>query len=491
MKPNKIKAMTLVELIVALAIFGIIVIAFLNLFFTGMMGIFLAGDKGKAYSLVQDDLDTRIARGESIETEDLSLIFNGVTYTIEGGLVESNKSVNNSSSNLEAFIPLVPTIGISPKTNYEGTGIPIVIDVTGRNTNFSASTTAMVLDKTGATVISNPSLTVSDSTHLTITLNIDLLNSESEYIIRLISPISGRPDEVVRAKYTLVNPNLIAISGESMYVSYNGTYWMERSNKSSYPSLVNLNDVLIKNGKYIAVGDNGAVLIYKNELGWIKKSITGSGDLLDVTWSNSTSKFYAVTSTGRIYESTNGELWTTVYTDASLGILNGINVTATGKIIAVGDSGSILTSTDGATWMKVITSGGENLNKVLAVDTGTDQYYIAVGDNGSIYRSTDLNAWNKVVITSTSNINGIKESLGQIVAVGEDGLILSSIDSGNSWSESYYGSGTVDLYDVDFLLEDDKIFIAGDGVILESTDMLSWVVSQSELGKIFTSIAGK
>gem|GEM_PF-3258451 len=87
------RGMTLIELVIAFAILSVIVIVFLSLFTGSLIWILGAGDKGEALNLSQNDVESRIGREEAIDSLDLELVFNGQSYTINGGLINSNEQI--------------------------------------------------------------------------------------------------------------------------------------------------------------------------------------------------------------------------------------------------------------------------------------------------------------------------------------------------------------------------------------------------------------
>lgn len=503
MKMNNQAGMTLIEVIIAIAILGIIVVAFLNMFMTGMLGIFKAGDKGEAYSRAQEDLDTRIGRRESIETEDLEVEFDGVTYIIPGGLVETEQFVQESKSQMEAFIPLVPTIKITPKVRFEGSSLPIEIDIVGNNTNFSSSSTAEFIDKFGNVAAPNPTISVTDATNATIELDSDFINSVSSYALRIITPITDEPDEVVRAKYSVALPNLVAVSEDSLYVSDNGSYWLKRSNLGSFPTFGSLKKINYGNGHFLVGGTGSTLLVYYDLLGWDSKTLITESQINDIEWSNENKEYYIAGESGTVKSSTTAESFNTMYQTTNGEAINGLSVTATGKVIAVGDDGHIAYSDDGTTFQESVITSGVDFNKVLAYNDviGGTEFYIIVGDGGKIYRSIDAVNWSDIAITSTENINSVKylpSSTSNIIAVGDNGLILTSTDSGQNFTENIYNSGTVNLKDIGFLVGTDDVFVVGNDQIIKSDDLNIWTPVTYDDGSVidftgenFMSITGK
>lgn len=482
------RGFTLIELIVALAVLSIIVVAFIGMFSSAMFGVFRAGDKGTAYTLAKEDVETRIARGETVATDALNITFGTKTFTIEGGLVEAHKFVRNSESEIAAFVPLVPVVELTPKVNHEGVVRPILIEAKGQRTHFSNSSTAQLLNKYGDVIANNIPVSASSQTLATLELDVDLFNTQSDYIIRIISPVSGKPDEVVRAKYSVYFPNLITVGTNEIYVSDNGAYWMERSAPMTFPNFSPLNAVAIGELSAVAVGENGTVLTYNETDGWERNTISGSEHLTGVAWNNLSKRYYVVGEAGTIRSSENGKNWTQNFSDASVS-LNGVSVTDTGEIIAVGEQGVILNSTDGVFWQPINVGAAINFNNVMAYDDGALDYYIAVGDDGALFRSEDGLIWNQITVPVTRDIYGITHSLGKMIAVGEGGLILMSTDVGATWTDVSFT--TQDLYDVKFVAGSNDIFISGDGVILKSTTMTYWVVNTTITGESFKGLASK
>ena len=490
---------TLIELIIAIAVLGIIIVAFLNLFTFGIVGIFRAGDKGVAYMNAQEEIDTRLARGESIATDDLILNFDNMQIIVEGGLVETEQFVNKSRSYMEVFVPLVPTIQVIPNVNDEGLGTPITLDIIGKYTNFSDLSTAQILDKFG-NVVATPTIDVTDTTHAELEFSEDLVNAFSDYAVRIISPVSGKPDEVVRAKYSIYPPMLMAVSDGEVYVSADGESWLNRSDISPFPSHAEFHTVAFENGAFVTGDSSGGILVHRDFLGWEAKALYGETDINGLDWSTTDEKYFVVGASGMIRTTQNFEGYNSVYTRATAGSLNDIAITSTGKVMAVGSGGLIAYASDGNTFVEQVIASDVDFNKVLAVQDLTNTFYITVGDGGSIYRSTDAVNWVNIPVYTTSNLNGIRyrpldleypSVPGAIVVVGDGGVILVSNDFGVTWTLTTYEDGSVDLYDIAFLTASSKVFIAGEEVILKSINLSFWEPAQTFSGENLKSIVGR
>jgi prepilin-type N-terminal cleavage/methylation domain-containing protein len=141
------KGFTLIEVVISMAVLSIIIVAFLNLFSMGLLGIYTAGDKGINYSKAQADVETLIATKESEATGDLEIFFDGERHDIPSGLVRTERVEGISSSSLDVVIPYVPSIVINPQAKSEGTIPPTTVAVVGFNTNFQSGSTGIeILD---------------------------------------------------------------------------------------------------------------------------------------------------------------------------------------------------------------------------------------------------------------------------------------------------------------------------------------------------------
>jgi prepilin-type N-terminal cleavage/methylation domain-containing protein len=499
---NKKNGMTLIELVIAMAIFAIMAITFISLFTSSVIWIFGAANKGEAYSSAQQDIESRIATKEALYSSDLVITFGSDSYSIQGGLVESDQTVRQRSSQLETFIPLVPTIIINPQVRYEGSNQTFVA-ATGINTNFNAGTTVELYDKTGTAKIGS---TITPSVTNTTTLNFNLPSNlvNSDYIVRVITPITGEPNEIARAKYVLEQPKFMTISNNSIYVSADGENWMNRSSLSDFPAFSGaLNSTANNSISYIAVGNGGLVLFSTEKQPWLKRIAT-SENLLGVAWSTGYSNFYAVGSEGQIYSSSTGSTWSLSYSfaapepldpdDPPSYSLNGIVSTdfTTGSPVlnAVGDRGRVLYSLNGTGWTEVNPSPvSENLYSIASGYNGSsNELIIAVGENGRIIKSTNGVSWTSDTISSLHIYDiSYNKSWGMFVAVGENGLIRTSLD-GNTWTNLDLGSN--DLYGI-FAKGNDFIAVGENGTVLYSSNGSTWSYTSGISSVDLKSIVGR
>lgn len=484
---KKNKGLTLIEVILSIAILSIIVITILSIFTMSMVTIYRSRDKTEAINLTQQNLEENIAMEDSYDAENMSLTFGGLNVSVKGGMAKSEKSVKNGESSLESFLPNIPTIQINPISAVEGYLSPLSINIIGKNTSFNNTSIVEIWDKGFNNKYYTYDLIedVDDETIGEVEVTNNLLNNIGEYIVRVVTTLPDSKTEVSRAKLTILQPNLVLVNNDTLFVSEDGENWIERSDlslDSSFPSVSNLTS--IKHGKnaFIVLGENGLVLYSYNYNNWIKNYSNPNYDFSDISFSGD--KFYASTYNGYILTSNDGVNWTQRYyeTDEESeepvpNIFNGIHssidniVIAVGNriykgdgtiypsfpdtlennlnsvtarsdynedtttydhiFITVGDSGTILKSTDeGSTWVSetdtdVVTY---NLNSVIY----RDEYFIAVGNNGTIIRSQNGSDW-YLEYSSGSNLNDIAYKDGYFIAVGDNSTVLKSIDNGDSW----------------------------------------------------------
>jgi len=106
------KGMTLVEIIVSIAILGIIAVAFLPVFTTGFSSVFHAGNKSEALYRAQQDMegliaDKTITASPPVENTDKMTItktvsINSVTINAAGGIALANPTIQGRNLQVEA-----------------------------------------------------------------------------------------------------------------------------------------------------------------------------------------------------------------------------------------------------------------------------------------------------------------------------------------------------------------------------------------------------
>lgn len=177
--------------------------------------------------------------------------------------------------------------------------------------------------------------------------------------------------------------------------------------------------LLVHLPRAVIAKDNGQLLIASSpsHSNWFKESDGSSNwvelysniplnKIISIGASESEAAFIAVGKNGGIYSwENNGTVFKKENSPAGA-VLNDIIATSTG-LFAVGNNGVILQSSDGKTWNMRESSTTQNLNAIAY----SDDKFVVVGDNGTMLTSSNGSSWN---LTSTSNqpvlINGKEAS---------------------------------------------------------------------------------
>ena len=299
----------------------------------------------------------------------------------------------------------------------------------------------------------------------------------------------------------------IAVGLQTVAFSTNGYSWTTATTMNSRE----YRDVIVAGGQYVIVGDDGSIETSSDGNTWQAQVSGINAQLNAISYSNG---MYIVVGTGgTILSSNNGTSWQAVN--------SGINVTLNKVVsrdsifIAVGDNNTVLTSDDGINWtlqggidtsnVRSILSDGSIL--MLGSDNGdlfttnnavdfiplssqaNDMYAIAFDGVNTLVRagqsyinlSTDGGqTWTLLVGLGIVNLNEINYFNGQFIAVGDNGLLMTSSD-GSNWNT--INTGTVEnLNDIFWFsgLDDQAapfslyVTVGNNGTILTSTTGTVW-----------------
>ena len=119
---------------------------------------------------------------------------------------------------------------------------------------------------------------------------------------------------------------------------------------------------------------------------------------------------------------------------------------------------------------------GNQINKIIY----SNGLYIAVGENGLIMTSPDGNNWTSRNNEGDEDIKSIthSENKGLFVAVALYGIIYTSTD-GFTWSRTSVDIGTYGFFSDVVYSEDKEIFVAVGSAIWSSTDGINWTQRQT------------
>ena len=180
------------------------------------------------------------------------------------------------------------------------------------------------------------------------------------------------------------------------------------------------------NGRYVAVGIKGQILVSKNGKEWMPHCLKTEDIITPLNYTSKTFSYGGSSLT--VIVSTNAE----VRADGLRTFEAGLTLAAVAYgyrgFVAVGDQGTVRLSETGETW-KVCRPGVYDDLKGIA---HANDSYVAVGDNGRILSSRDGLHWNVENSGTTNGLNAvIYVPSGVFVAVGNQGIVLTSSDASN------------------------------------------------------------
>lgn len=242
------------------------------------------------------------------------------------------------------------------------------------------------------------------------------------------------------ASVTWLGTQFVAVGATgTILTSPDGLAWTPRTSGTTS----RLNGLAWSGRRMVAVGTAGIVVTSSNGINWKLESSGTTKSLFAVAWSGSL--FVAVGADGCILTSPDGTSWKPKYYSPTNPWLFG--VAAFGDLLVVcGHWGTILTSTDGAFWSEC---PSETTEPLLGI-TATEEQLVVVGYSGTILTSTNGETWISRQVGMSNHLGGVTwgiTTLGvRLVTVGADGGILTSLD-GIHWT-ARSSPTTADLNDV-------------------------------------------
>lgn len=248
--------------------------------------------------------------------------------------------------------------------------------------------------------------------------------------------------------------------GDNKFVALNrGRYYISRDNgetwgHSSYTDASSIiYDVVYGNGKFVAVGTNGACFYYTGSGGWAKITTPVTTTLYGITYGD-------------------------------------------GKFVAVGVNGVCIVSTNGINWEVKTTGVTATLFDVAygynsTVDMKT---FLAVGEDGTVVYSHDLDSWNTVYLEE--DLSGVAYGNNKFVAVGFHGACYYSTISGDNWNKA------TTLWSNDATIVEQKVVGSDKGFVIMPTvpanrshivcysqDGVNWIASSLGITTILLGMA--
>jgi Pectate lyase superfamily protein len=236
------------------------------------------------------------------------------------------------------------------------------------------------------------------------------------------------------------------------------------------------NAMVVGNGIYVAVGNNGSIVYSLDGQVWNNTTSGTKNSLFGVTYGQGT--FVAVGGNGTILYSSDGRVW-----KQPAAIQDYININVYNTNDLVNYQGHVYKAkaitqgnlpTNPAYWSSYTlgTVPYTGINDIAYGLIGTTGYFVLVTTMGYIYTSTDAVNWTLSSSGVNTNINAITYNSNKFVAVGSAGVVLIGTGSTNiTWTNS-----TISNYDLFGIRYDGTYYIATGhkNKVYHSTDLITW-----------------
>ncbi len=181
-----------------------------------------------------------------------------------------------------------------------------------------------------------------------------------------------------------------------------------------------LNQIVWSQEQFVAIGDQGEILISSDGSSWSASASGTNQSLNDIAWGGH--RYAAVGAQGTIITSLDGTNWSTVETVTTEN-LNHV-IWEGGQFVAVGERDTILTSTDGVSWAVQNERTGAYIDKETVVSAPSDTVYVQ-GTHIGVPDEINVNT-NESLKTAISNeLTAISDSIVAEVSHYENHATLS------------------------------------------------------------------
>ncbi|WP_111669183.1 YCF48-related protein [Algoriphagus litoralis] len=243
----------------------------------------------------------------------------------------------------------------------------------------------------------------------------------------------------------------------------------------------------------VAVGTNGAVFITSSGgENWEKKTSGTQNDLLSIAKISET-EIISVGKNGEIIRSSNGgSVWSKISSGSSLD-LNDIAMVGQDTLFLAGNDGVILSSFNkGLNWNSFTISPGIDI-KGIAFSNSLIGY--AVGEGGIFLKTIDGGGnWTTLNSTSTRTLNKVAVNpldIRAVVAVGDSATIVRTANSGTTFAKANLGASNFrNIKNLNFKPNTALVSALGqDGYLINSTNSgASWTQKFAGVRNNFTSV---
>lgn len=508
--PNGLKAeyaFTLVEVLVAMLILTLVVFAMTPLLLGSIERIYYAGDKSEAMYEGQSVIEVDIATRSVDENDGFEMVFDfGETeVVIPGGLIDVEITRGNATAWLRGFVPFIPAIILNPAQINEGYSNSQLVTVTGRDIedyndlNFIFSDGELYLYTQQGVYLTKYVLTdnLDNEEAADFYLSSGLKNSGSPYLAAVKWLIEGGIEVTAYERLQINLPGAVAVGGgQSITISPNATdTWSSRSHTVSGSGT--FKDVIWTGFEFVAVSTSKKIVVWRDRAEPVSVKET-SQNLNSVAYSGG--KYVAVGDNGLILVSDDRVQWNPVSPAVSVNNLNDVVWTGN-KFLIMGSNGTILSSDDGVVWQVDVTSGAGGVNFYGAAYGNNRWLAVGQGLTEAVIFELNEGIWSQLVIpytdeltVTTTRFNDIVHDGEKFIVVGESGTVLTLIDGAETWGETLLGSSTprLALYALDWgSIGNSKhyIIVGAAGSIYSSSDGVVWTAQTAPASQDIMNVA--
>ena len=207
-------------------------------------------------------------------------------------------------------------------------------------------------------------------------------------------------------------------------------------------------------GNFVAGGSSSNLFASSVPASWTISPVLRAGTFQVSSLAASGNSIFASLQTLQVFYSTG--LFPSIFTNSSAlfldANLNGIASSSPTSVVVVGNQGGANNSIAGA-YVAISTSGGTNFSSTVDQTTGgTNLLAVASGALGTIAVGSDGAAWFSTSgnytfpvrksVGVTNNLYGVTTNTDGFIAVGDKGLIASSVD-GTNWTTTTFGTNNL------------------------------------------------
>jgi hypothetical protein len=282
----------------------------------------------------------------------------------------------------------------------------------------------------------------------------------------------------------------------TLATSPDGVSWTLSIVPTNVISGINLSGVAFGSNLYVAVGQYGATVTSPDGANWTKWKNPASQNGVDLNGICYDDGLFVAVG-GTIQTSTTGTNWTTVSQATTPG-LNTVTY-ASNEFVAAGPMGAIQMSPTGTTWTSLSTAA---VNDDLTCVAFGSNVFVAGGAytdpstgnwSFAFRRSVDGVTWSQQVglsgiASSEISVEGIAFAMNQFVAVGDNGLILTSPD-GSNWTSRSHVSDSADNFNGVTYGSNLFVVVGQGGDVRTSPDGVTWTARTPQTGSTLTGVA--